>query len=161
MSSALGRPIQVLVIEDNPADADLAREMFQEGSMNLEFSVVVDGVQALDYLFRRAGYEHAKRPELILLDLNLPKVGGREVIAQIRADESLRSIPIIVLSSSDAEQDILASYDLGANCYVKKPFDLALFHMAAKQIERFWLSVAKLPPPQSPTRFPEDGRASL
>lgn len=146
MTRPVGRPVHVLVVEDNPADADLAREMFEEGSMELDFSFVSDGAQALDFLFRRSPFQDVARPELILLDLNLPKVSGKQVIAEVRSDPSLRSIPIIVLSSSDAEPDILASYDLGANCYVKKPFDLALFHMAARQIERFWLSVVKLPP---------------
>ena len=150
MTQPSGRAVHVLVIEDNPADADLAREMFEEGSIDLEFSFVSDGVEAMDFLLRRGAYHDVRRPELILLDLNLPKMGGREVIERVRADRSLRSIPIIVLSSSDAEQDVLASYDLGANCYVKKPFDLALFHLAARQIERFWLSVVKLPPPVDP-----------
>ena len=143
---ALGRPIRVLLVEDNPADADLARETLEAGSLYLDLQVAVDGVEALDYLCRRGRYTDARTPDLILLDLNLPRLDGRKVIESIRSEPHLKKVPIIVLTSSDAEKDVVASYELGANCYLTKPVDLALFQEIIRRIEGFWLTVVKLPP---------------
>jgi two-component system, chemotaxis family, response regulator Rcp1 len=139
-------PIQVLLVEDNEADADLALETLATSRLLLETSVVTDGAQALDYLNRRGAFAEARRPDLILLDLNLPKLGGREVLAAIKKTPELRTIPVVVLTSSTAETDIVESYDLGANCYVTKPVDLRAFQAIVHAVEGFWFTVVKLPP---------------
>jgi CheY-like chemotaxis protein len=137
--------IRVLLVEDNPGDADLTMETLEDGRLHLEITVAIDGAEALDRLLRRPPYENAERPDLILLDLNLPKVGGREVLAQVKQHPSLRAIPIVILTSSDAEQDIVKSYDLGANCYVTKPVGLESFQAIVRAIEGFWFSAVRLP----------------
>lgn len=139
-------PIQVLLVEDNPADADLALETLAMSKLHLEISVVIDGTKALDFLFRRGEYENALRPDLILLDLNLPKVSGRQVLSVLKENEELKAIPVVILTSSSAELDIAESYHLGANCYVTKPVDLQAFQTIVTAVEGFWFTVVKLPP---------------
>jgi CheY-like chemotaxis protein len=145
MSNHVGEPVQILLVEDNPGDVRLTRETFKESKILTHLNVVHDGEAALDFLHRSGPYAAAPRPDLILLDLNLPRLGGREVLASIKADEQLRRIPVVVLTSSQAEQDIAASYDLNANCYVTKPVDLDQFMRVVRSIEDFWLTVVKLP----------------
>lgn len=143
--SNIGRPVEILLVEDNPGDVRLTRESLKDGKIHTRLSVVSDGEEALAFLYRRGPYTTAPRPDLILLDLNLPRKSGREVLAEIKADENLRRTPVVVLTSSEAEQDILASYDLNANCYISKPVDLDQFIRVVRSIEDFWLTVVKLP----------------
>jgi CheY-like chemotaxis protein len=147
---AQARPIEILLVEDNPGDARLTREALRAGKIHTHLSVVTDGEEALRYLRRLGPYAAAGRPDLILLDLNLPRKSGREVLAEIKSDEELRRIPVVVLTSSAAEQDILESYDLRANCYVCKPVDLDQFMKVVQSIEEFWLTIVKLPREESP-----------
>ena len=141
-----GKPIEILLVEDNPGDVRLTVEVLKEGKMLNRLSVVQDGVEALAFLHREGQYASAVRPDLIMLDLNLPKKDGREVLAEIKADKKLRVIPVVVLTTSQAEQDILKSYNLHANCYIIKPVALEQFIMVLKLIEDFWLTIVKLPP---------------
>ncbi|MGO9572618.1 MAG: response regulator [Desulfomonilaceae bacterium] len=138
--------IEILLVEDNPGDVRLTREALKDGKIVNNLHVAEDGVDALAFLRREGKYHNAVRPELILLDLNLPKKDGREVLAEIKADNDLKRIPVVILTSSAAEQDIVKSYNLHANCYVTKPVDLDQFINVVKSIEHFWLSVVKLPP---------------
>jgi len=131
------RPVEVLLVEDNPGDIRLTLEAFKEGKIRNHLNVVGDGVEALSFLHRQGPYAHAPRPDLILLDLNLPKKDGREVFAEIKVEEGLKSIPVVVLTSSSAERDILRSYDLHTNYYITKPVKLEEFFMAVKLIENF------------------------
>ena len=137
--------IQVLLVEDNPGDVRLTKEALKEGKLLNHVSVVGDGVEALSFLRRQGKYADAVQPELILLDLNLPKKDGREVLAEIKADPCLRRIPVVILTTSSAEEDILRTYDLHANCYITKPVDLEQFMRVVKSIEDFWVSIVKLP----------------
>jgi chemotaxis family two-component system response regulator Rcp1 len=139
------RPISVLLVEDNPGDVRLTMEALKEGKMINNVMVAADGVEALAILRREEPFGSAGRPDLILLDLNLPKVGGCEVLAEIKRDESLRRIPVVVLTTSDSEEDILHSYNLHANCYIKKPVDLDQFFSLVKSLNDFWFSVVRLP----------------
>lgn len=141
------RAIQILMVEDNPGDVRLTREALKGAKVWTQVQVVEDGVAALDYLYRRPPYEAAVRPDLILLDLNLPRLDGREVLATIKADLSLKLIPVVVLTTSQAEEDVLRAYHLSANCYVTKPVDLHQFNRIVLAIEQFWLTVVTLPPP--------------
>lgn len=143
--SSTGRPIEVLLVEDNPADVRLTREALKEGKVRNNLHVVEDGMAALDFLNRRGPHTGAPLPDLILLDLNLPKKDGREVLAEIKADEKLRLIPVVVLTTSESEEDILKSYRLHANCYVTKPVGLEQFIQVVRQIDSFWLEIVKLP----------------
>jgi CheY-like chemotaxis protein len=138
-------PFEILLVEDNPGDVRLTRETLKEGKIHTHLSVAGDGEEALAFLRRQGPHEAAVRPDLILLDLNLPRKSGREVLAEIKADEHLRRIPVVVLTSSQAERDIAESYDLCANCYVTKPVDLDQFIKVVRSIEDFWLTVVKLP----------------
>lgn len=140
------RPVEILLVEDNPGDVRLTREALKEGKIRNNLNVAGDGVEALRYLRREGPYAQATRPDLILLDLNLPKMDGREVLEAVKADPALRLIPVVVLTSSAAEQDIARAYDLHANCYVSKPVDLDQFIHVVKSIEDFWFSIVKLPP---------------
>jgi CheY-like chemotaxis protein len=140
------RPIQILMVEDNPGDVRLTREALKGAKVWNEVQVVEDGVAALDYLHRRPPYEAASRPDLILLDLNLPRLDGREVLSRIKDDPSLMLIPVVVLTTSQAEEDVLRAYHLRANCYVTKPVDLHQFNRIVLAIEQFWLTVVTLPP---------------
>ena len=144
--SASGRPVQILLVEDNPGDADLTRETLQECKLLNHMSVVNNGVEAMAYLRREGKYVDAARPDLILLDLNLPKKDGREVLAEIKVDRLLRRIPVVVLTTSSAEKDILETYDLHANCYITKPVNLDQFSAVVRAIEEFWFTIVKLPP---------------
>jgi chemotaxis family two-component system response regulator Rcp1 len=139
------RPISVLLVDDNPGDVRLTLEALKEGKVINNVMVASDGVEALAILRREEPFRNAGRPDLILLDLNLPKVSGREVLAEIKRDESLRRIPVVVLTTSDAEEDILRSYNLHANCYIKKPVDLEQFFSLVKSLNDFWFSVVRLP----------------
>ena len=137
--------VDVLLVEDDPGDVLMTREAFEEHKLRNTLHVVDDGVEAVAFLRREGRYADAPRPGLILLDLNLPRKDGREVLAEIKADESLRAIPVVVLTTSEAEEDVLRSYDLHANAYVTKPVDLDQFMAAIRQIDEFFLTVVKLP----------------
>jgi len=140
------RSIEILLVEDNPGDVRLTEEALKEGKVINRLSVVPDGVEAIEYLRKRGDYASAATPDLVLLDLNLPKKDGREVLAEVKQDPELRKIPVVVLTTSRDEQDILKSYDLHANCYITKPVDFEQFIRVVRAIEDFWLSVVKLPP---------------
>jgi CheY-like chemotaxis protein len=146
MSAELGRPVEILLVEDNPGDIRLTQETLKDTKMLNKMSVVVDGVEAMAFLRREGPYSAMARPDLILLDLNLPKKDGREVLAEIKADESLRRIPVVVLTTSSAQSDVLEMYDLHANCYITKPVNLDQFIEVVKAIETFWFTIVKLPP---------------
>jgi CheY-like chemotaxis protein len=143
---AAGKLVEILLVEDNPGDARLTREAFKEGKVLNHLNVVGDGVQALAYLSKEGEYARAERPDLILLDLNLPKKDGREVLEEIKADPNLRRIPVVVLTTSEAEKDIVNSYELHANAYITKPVELDRFIDIVQSIENFWLTIVKLPP---------------
>jgi two-component system, chemotaxis family, response regulator Rcp1 len=138
--------IDILLVEDNAGDADLAREALEGNKLCNELIVVTDGEEALAYLHREGKYSEASRPDLILLDLNLPKKDGREVLAEIKADEELKTIPVVILTMSRDEEDILRSYRLHANCFITKPIDLGQFFKVVKTIKEFWLGIVTLPP---------------
>jgi CheY-like chemotaxis protein len=140
-----GTPIDVLLVEDSPGDVRLTQEALREANRAIRMHVAVDGVEAMAFLKREGRYLRAPRPDLILLDLNLPKMDGREVLAQIKADEALRTIPTIILTTSEAEADITKSYQLRANCFLSKPVELEAFESLVKSINDFWLTKAKLP----------------
>jgi CheY-like chemotaxis protein len=140
-------PIEILLVEDNPGDVRLTREALRDGKVRNNLNVVDDGVKALEFLRRQGDFGEAPRPDLILLDLNLPRMSGREVLTEIKSDPELRSIPVVVLTTSQAEQDIVKAYELNANCYVTKPVDLDQFITVVKSIEDFWLTIVRLPPP--------------
>ena len=140
-----GRPIEILLVEDNPGDARLAKEALKEARVNNNLTVAKDGEEALEFLHRRGRHEQAPRPDLILLDLNLPRKDGREVLAEIKAHDSIKRIPVVVLTTSEAEEDVVKAYNLNANCYVTKPVDLDQFIKVVKSIEDFWLTIVKLP----------------
>ena len=140
------QPLNVLLVEDNPGDARLTREALRDAKVRNELRVVVDGVEAMAFLRRENAYASAPRPDLILLDLNLPRKDGRQVLEEIKQDKNLQRIPIAVLTTSQAEKDILTSYNLHANCYITKPVDLDEFIRVVRGIEEFWLSIVKLPP---------------
>jgi two-component system, chemotaxis family, response regulator Rcp1 len=146
VTKSFPKHIEILLIEDSPADILLTREAFEESRIFNTIHVVEDGVQAMDFLNKQCDYASAPRPDLILLDLNLPRKNGREVLAEIKADPDLRKIPIVVLTTSNAEEDILKAYDLNANCYVVKPVGFDNFMRAVQSIRHFWFSVVTLPP---------------
>ncbi|NVB79514.1 MAG: response regulator [Kofleriaceae bacterium] len=140
-----GKPIEILLVEDNPADVRLTQEALKEGKVRNNLYVARDGVEALEYLMRVGKFANAVRPDLVLLDLNLPRKDGREVLQVIKADSELKSIPVVVLTTSSAEADIMRSYKLHANCYITKPVDLEQFVKVIKSIDDFWLTVVRLP----------------
>jgi chemotaxis family two-component system response regulator Rcp1 len=140
------RPIEVLLVEDNPGDIRLMLEALKESKLAVTLHVVTDGIEAMDYLNRRGDYVQKPLPDLICLDLNLPRMDGRQVLEEIKADATLRTIPVAVLTTSKAEEDILRSYNLHANCYITKPLDLARFAEVVQAIEYFWFSIVTLPP---------------
>lgn len=139
------RPIEILLVEDNPGDVDLTLEGLFEAKVRNNLNVVSDGVEAIAYLRKEGRYADSPHPDLILLDLNLPKKDGREVLAEIKNDNMLQHIPVVVLTSSDSERDVLESYQVHANCYIKKPTDLGRFLEVVHSIESFWLMIVKLP----------------
>jgi chemotaxis family two-component system response regulator Rcp1 len=145
-SQTTGQPVEILLVEDNPGDVRLAQEALKDAKVHNNLHVAVDGVEALAFLHREGEYADAPHPDLILLDLNLPKKDGREVLAEIKEDENLRRIPVVILTISKAEEDILKTYNLHANCYVTKPLDLDRFVEVVQAIEGFWFTIVRLPP---------------
>ena len=138
-------PIEILLVEDSAGDVRLTREALRDAKVQNNLHVASDGMEATAFLFRQGKHAHAPRPDLILLDLNLPKKGGREVLEEIKLDPSLKSIPVVILTTSEAEEDILRSYELHANCYITKPVDLDQFLKVVRTIDNFWLAIVKLP----------------
>ena len=138
-------PVEILLVEDNPGDERLTREALKEGKVYSNLHWVKDGVEALEFLRKKGKYSSTPRPDIILLDLNLPKKDGREVLQDIKSDETLKRIPVVVLTTSKAEEDVLRTYNLHANCYVTKPVDLEKFITVVQSIDRFWLTVVTLP----------------
>jgi chemotaxis family two-component system response regulator Rcp1 len=143
-----GRPVRILLVEDNPADVRLTREALKEAKVRNDIQVAPDGEQAMDILHKAGKFHDAKRPDVILLDLNLPRKSGLEVLQEIKEDDELKRIPVVVITSSKAEQDIVRSYNLHANCFVTKPVDLNQFLEVVRSVEDFWLSIVRLPPPE-------------
>ncbi|WP_420795568.1 response regulator [Fortiea contorta] len=139
-------PIQVLLVEDNPGDALLTRIALEDSKISIHLNVVEDGVEAMAFLRKQDKYTQAAHPDIVLLDLNLPKKDGREVLAEIKADQNLKRIPVVVLTTSQAEEDVLKAYDLSANCYITKPVDFDQFVKIVRSIENFWFAIVKLPP---------------
>lgn len=144
-SNSNGSLVEILLVEDNPGDVRLTQEAMKEGKMRNRLSVAVDGVEAMAFLRQEGKYADAPRPDVILLDLNLPRKDGRTVLAEIKADPDLKRIPVVILTSSKAEEDILNSYDSHANCYITKPSDLEQFIDVVKSVEGFWFQIVKLP----------------
>ena len=142
----IGKPVEILLVEDNPGDARLVKEALKDVKVLNNLTIAKDGQEALDFLHREGDHAEAPHPDLILLDLNLPKKDGREVLAEIKVDDNLKRIPVVVLTTSKAEEDILKSYNLQANCYITKPVDLDEFIKVIKSIKDFWLTIVKLPP---------------
>lgn len=140
------QPIEILLVEDNPGDVRLTREALKDARVVNTLHVVEDGVAALDYLYRRGQYSDVPRPNLVLLDLNLPKKNGREVLAEIKSNDLLKRIPVVILTTSQAEEDVLRAYNLYANCYITKPVDFTQFTKVVKTIEDFWLTIVTMPP---------------
>jgi two-component system, chemotaxis family, response regulator Rcp1 len=145
-SNPIVKAITILLVEDNPGDADLAVEALEHSKIKNELIVVHDGEAAMDFLKHRGAFTDASRPDLILLDLNLPKKDGREVLAEIKEDPCLKRIPVVILTTSSAEEDILRSYNLHANCYITKPINFKQFMKVVRSIEDFWLTIVVLPP---------------
>jgi chemotaxis family two-component system response regulator Rcp1 len=139
-------PVEILLVEDNPGDVRLTLEALKDAKIFNHLHVVEDGVAALDFLYQRDPFSEAPRPSLILLDLNLPKKNGREVLFEIKSDEKLKTIPVVILTTSQAEEDVVKAYALHANCYITKPVDFAQFNKIVKSIEEFWLTLVTLPP---------------
>lgn len=142
----IGKPIEILMVEDNLGDVRLTVEALKEAKVHINLSVVEDGREALAFLYQEGKHTAAPRPDLILLDLNLPRIDGRDVLERIKSDPDLGRIPVVILTTSQAEEDILRTYDLHANCYVTKPVDLDQFVKVVKSIETFWLTIVRLPP---------------
>jgi CheY-like chemotaxis protein len=142
----ISRPIEILLVEDNPGDVNLTRIALADREINVNLSVVTDGVEAIEFLNRQGQYPQAIHPDLILLDWNLPRKDGREVLLEIKADERLQRIPVVVLTTSQAEEDILRAYNLHANCYITKPLDFNQFVHIVQSIEDFWFTIVQLPP---------------
>lgn len=142
----VGPPVEILLVEDNPGDVRLTREALQEGKVYNNLHWAKDGVEALEFLRQEGAHAKAPRPDIILLDLNLPKKDGREVLLSIKNDDRFKQIPVVVLTTSEAEEDVLRSYELHANCYITKPVDLEKFITVVQSIDRFWLTIVTLPP---------------
>ena len=138
-------PVRILLVEDNPGDARLAQEALKDSKVTNKLFHVEDGVEAMAFLRKQGKYADMPRPDLILLDLNMPKKDGREVLAEIKEDDDLKCIPVVILTVSKAEEDVLKAYDLHANCFITKPIDLSQFMKVVKSIEDFWLTIVKLP----------------
>ena len=141
----IARPVEILLVEDNPGDARLTQEILLEGKVRNRLNVVDDGVKAMAYLHALGDYKNAVRPDIVLLDLGLPKKDGREVLAEMRSDPKLKHIPVIIMTASPAEENILKAYNLNVNCYLTKPVDLDGFIKAVRTIDNFWVSIIKLP----------------
>src|SRR5438132_14397876 len=145
-AESLPHPIEILLVEDNPGDVRLTRELLKESKFRNRLEAVDNGAEAIAYLRRQGKYREAVRPDLMLLDLNLPRMDGREVLAEIKRDPDLRRIPVVILTSSNADADVIKTYDLHANCYVTKPVGLEQFATVVRSIEDFWLAIVRLPP---------------
>ena len=159
----MNRPVEILLVEDNPGDVRLAQEVLFEGSVRKNIAVVSDGAEAIDYLRRRGRYNRTLRPDIVLLDLNLPKRDGLEVLREIKSDPVLRAITVIVLTTSQQARDINSAYDLAANCYIVKPIGLDEFYSVMRGIEEFWMSMAALPTfdlDPMPSSLSEDGQTA-
>ena len=141
-----GDPVKILLVEDNPGDVLLTKEALLEGKVYNELYVANDGLEALAFLRREDEHQDAPRPDVILLDLNMPRMDGRELLAEIKEDPSLKRIPVVILTTSTADEDILKTYELHANCYITKPVDLSQFIKVVQSVEDFWFSIVKLPP---------------
>ncbi|MDA8084690.1 MAG: response regulator [Nitrospiraceae bacterium] len=139
------KEVDILLVEDDPGDVELTREGLKEGKMLVNLHTVDDGIKALRYLRRQAPYTDAVRPDIILLDLNLPRMDGRETLKEIKSDEALRCIPVVVLTTSEAETDVVKCYDLGANCYIAKPVGFDAFKTVVQSFEDFWFTLVKIP----------------
>jgi two-component system response regulator len=139
-------PIEILLIEDNPGDVELTKIALEDSKISVNLNIVEDGVEAIAFLRREGKYANVPHPDIVLLDLNLPKKDGREVLAEIKADEKLKRIPVVVLTTSQAEEDVLKVYNLSANCYITKPVDFDQFVKIVQSIENFWFTIVKLPP---------------
>jgi two-component system, chemotaxis family, response regulator Rcp1 len=150
MTPAIGEAIEILLVEDNPGDVRLTTEALAEAKVRNRLSVARDGVEALQYLRREPPFQTSTRPDIILLDLNMPRMDGREVLQELKADPSLSSIPVVVLTTSESEEDVLRSYQLHASCYITKPVDLEQFLKVVRSVEDFWLTVVRLPPKETP-----------
>jgi CheY-like chemotaxis protein len=146
MKYSQAKPIEILLVEDSPLDIKLTQEALIEGKVKNNLHIVMDGEDAMDFLHKTGKYHAAPRPDIILLDLNLPRKDGREVLAEMKSDPDLRRIPVVILTTSRAEEDIIKTYDLHVNCYVTKPVDMNQFLDAIKSISNFWLTVVALPP---------------
>jgi two-component system, chemotaxis family, response regulator Rcp1 len=141
------RPVKILLVEDNPGDVRLTVEALRDSKILNDLEIVPDGVEALRYLRREPGYRDAARPDLVLLDLNLPRKDGREVLAELNKDDDLRRVPVVVMTTSRSEEDVLRSYDFGANCYITKPLDMNQFVNVVQAINDFWFTIVTLPEP--------------
>ncbi|MBF0154918.1 MAG: response regulator [Magnetococcales bacterium] len=151
MDTGFVKPIEILLVEDSPGDVELTREALRDSKLLNRLHVVEDGEEAMAFLRREGRFSNAMRPDVVLLDLNLPRKDGREVLEEIKADPDLKSIPVVVLTTSQSDEDILRTYQLYANCYITKPVDLNQFFSVVQSVENFWFSVVKLPPkPNSP-----------
>jgi two-component system, chemotaxis family, response regulator Rcp1 len=139
-------PVRILLMEDDPGDVELILEALRDAKITLTIDPVPNGEEGMRYLRKEGVYAAAERPDIVLLDLNMPRMDGREVLEALKGDKGLRSIPVVILTTSDAEKDIMVSYDLGANCYLKKPLGLDDFLQVVKSVENFWLTLVKLPP---------------
>ncbi|BAU08784.1 two-component response regulator [Fischerella sp. NIES-3754] len=139
-------PIEILLIEDNPGDVELTKIALEDSKISVNLNIVEDGVEAIAFLRREGKYANVPHPDIVLLDLNLPKKDGREVLAEIKADDKLKRIPVVVLTTSQAEEDVLKVYNLSANCYITKPVDFDQFVKIVQSIENFWFTIVKLPP---------------
>jgi CheY-like chemotaxis protein len=144
-SPETGRAVEVLLVEDDPGDIELTKEAIEKARLSINLNVVRDGEEAMAYLRRKGEFANAVRPDLVLLDLNMPRKDGREVLREIRADPDLTSLPVVILTTSDADEDILRTYDLGANCYVTKPVGLEQFMKVVQTVGNFWFMIVKLP----------------
>jgi CheY-like chemotaxis protein len=145
MNSGVHKSIEILLVEDNPGDVRLTQEALREGKIRNSLHVVEDGEAAIAFVRREGDYADMPRPDLILLDLNLPRMDGREVLAQIKADPNLKRIPVVILTTSRAEEDVLKAYELNANCYITKPVDFEQFIKVVSAVEEFWLTIVRLP----------------
>jgi CheY-like chemotaxis protein len=154
MNPSPSHPVEILLVEDSPSDTDLTVEALREAKVRNHLSIVEDGVQALEFLRRQGKFGGAPRPDLILLDLNLPRMDGRAVLAEIKSDDRLKTIPVVVLTTSRAEQDVLQAYKHHANCYITKPVDFEQFLSVVHSIESFWLMLVTLPSPTASTSAP-------
>jgi two-component system response regulator len=152
MESLNGRPVEILLVEDSRGDVRLAQEALKDAKVRNNLHVVEDGVEAMAFLHKQGKYAQLPRPDVILLDLNLPRKDGREVLAEVKADPNLMRIPVVILTVSNAEEDVLKSYNLHANCYITKPLDLNQFLKVVRSIESFWLTIVTLPPEGHPVK---------